>query len=76
VEGPWEPISGWIENTGRFDWTVSSLAPRRVYLRLEVRDAAGNVTSSVTDQPLLIDTTPPTARILEVETAGSAQLPR
>lgn len=76
VEGPWEPISGWIENTGRFDWTVSSLTPRRVYLRLEVRDAAGNVTSSVTDQPLLIDTTPPTARILEVETAGSALLPR
>jgi hypothetical protein len=70
VEGPWEPISGWMENTGRFDWTVSSLAPRRVYLRLEVRDAAGNVTSVITDQPLLIDTTPPTARILEVETAG------
>ncbi len=70
VEGPWEPISGWIENTGRFDWTVSSLTPRRVYLRLDVKDAAGNVSHAITDQPLLIDTTPPTARILEVETAG------
>lgn len=68
--GPWEPISGWIENRGRFDWQVSSLAPRQVYLRIEVRDAAGNVAAAVTDKPLLVDTTPPSARILEIESAG------
>lgn len=70
ADGPWEPISGWIENQGRYLWTVTSLAPRSIYVRLEARDAAGNLTAAVTPQPLMIDTSRPTARILEVESVG------
>jgi len=66
-DGPWTPITGWIENQGRYVWQVTSLSPRRVYIRLEVRDQAGNVGSSMTDQPLLIDTSRPSARILDIE---------
>ncbi|MFV0444072.1 MAG: hypothetical protein ACK5Q5_10925, partial [Planctomycetaceae bacterium] len=66
-EGPWEPITGWIPNQGRYQWTVSTLASRNVYIRLESRDAAGNIATCVSEQPLLIDTSRPTARILDIQ---------
>ncbi|MEZ6067774.1 MAG: hypothetical protein R3B90_19150 [Planctomycetaceae bacterium] len=65
--GPWEPITGWMENSGQFVWSVSPQAPRSVYIKLEVRDAAGNVNSTVADRPLLLDSSRPTARILDVQ---------
>ncbi len=71
LDGPWEPITGWIENHGRYIWSVNTLVPRSVYVRLEARDAAGNVASTVSDPPLLIDTSRPTARILDIESVGS-----
>jgi hypothetical protein len=69
--GPWEPITGWIENNGRYLWSVSALAPKSIYVRIEARDAAGNVATTITEQPLLIDTSRPTARILDVESVGA-----
>jgi hypothetical protein len=66
-DGPWEPITGWIDNQGRYLWSVNTLTPRSIYVRIEARDAAGNVASAVTPQPLLIDTSRPTARLLDVE---------
>ncbi len=66
--GPWEPISGWIENTGRYLWTVDQTIDRPIYIRIEARDFAGNIGKADSDQPLHIDLTRPTARILDVET--------
>jgi hypothetical protein len=66
--GPWEPISGWIENTGRYLWSVDQTFERPVYIRIEARDLAGNIGKADSDQPLHIDLTRPTARILDVET--------
>jgi hypothetical protein len=65
--GPWEPITGWQENTGRFTWTIGRHLPQKVYVRLEARDAAGNVARTDVDQPLVVDLSHPTARILDVE---------
>jgi len=70
ADGPWEPITGWIENQGRYLWTVSGLAPRNIFVRLEARDAAGNVAEAVTDRPILIDTSRPSARILDIDVQG------
>ncbi len=66
--GPWEPISGWIENTGRFNWAVDQSLDRPIYVRLEARDLAGNIGKVDGDQPLQIDMTTPTARIIDIET--------
>ena len=66
--GPWEPISGWVENTGRYIWTVDQPIDRPIYIRLEARDLAGNIGKMDSDEPLQIDLTRPTARILDVET--------
>jgi hypothetical protein len=66
--GPWEPISSWIENSGRYLWTVDQSIDRPVYVRLEARDLAGNVGHVDLEQPLQIDLLKPTARIIDVET--------
>lgn len=66
-QGPWVPITGWHENTGSYVWSVGAGTPPRFYLRLEARDAAGNVQLAETPQPVLIDLSRPTAKILDVE---------
>ncbi len=67
--GPWEPMSSWIENTGRYLWTVDRVIDKPVYIRLEARDLAGNVAHVDSEQAIPIDMVKPTARIVEIETA-------
>ncbi len=69
-QGGWQQITGWQENTGSYVWTVGPNVPSRFYLRLEGRDAAGNSQIVETPQPVLIDLSRPTARIIDVETSG------
>ncbi len=68
--GPWRPITGWTENTGRHIWTINEPLKQRVYIRLEARDAAGNTSIAQAEQPLLVDLSRPTARIVDVEVGG------
>ena len=46
-DGPWNRIAGPIHNSGSYRWSFPNSLPARTFLRLEVRDVAGNVTSSV-----------------------------
>jgi hypothetical protein len=64
--GPWLPIAAGLENTGRYAWPVDKRTPAKVYLRLEVRDEAGNVATHETSSPILIDQSHPTVRIRSV----------
>ncbi|MBX3441554.1 MAG: hypothetical protein KF774_04045 [Planctomyces sp.] len=65
--GPWLPITDWTENSGRHVWTVTEPVRQRLYVRLEARDLAGNITEARSDQPVLVDLAKPTARIVDVE---------
>ena len=65
--GPWEPISGWQPDTGRFVWKVTSGVPSKLYVRLVARDSVGNMSKVETPQPVLVDLTKPSARIVDVE---------
>ena len=66
--GPWEPISGWKEDrNGAFEWTVGLGVPVQFYIRIMVRDAAGNVAKAETSQPIIVDRSRPTAQIIDVE---------
>jgi hypothetical protein len=74
-EGPWQPVSteplpnnlpapaGTTEQpqgpTGTFSWQLPDRMPSKVYLRLTVRDTAGNVSVAQTPEPVLIDLTVP-----------------
>jgi hypothetical protein len=58
--GRWEPIGGGeLPNTGRYSWQLPPGVPPQVYLRLTVRDAAGNVSVAQTAKPILIDLNQP-----------------
>ena len=64
----WQSVSGWTENSGRYLWNVGPGTPSRFYVRIEARDAAGNTKVVATPQPVLIDLSRPTARILDIDT--------
>jgi hypothetical protein len=65
-DGPWTAIATGLDNTGRYTWWMDSQVPPRVYLRLEVRDEAGNVGVSVMPEPIAIDPRHPPLRIRDV----------
>ena len=59
-DGRWEPIGEpHLPNTGRYTWQVPDNIPPKVYLRLTVRDTAGNSAVAQTPEPILIDLTVP-----------------
>jgi len=69
--GPWTQITDWRENTGEFIWTVNAEIPPRLYVRIVARDAAGNIAKVDTPQPVLVDISKPTARIVNVNPDGA-----
>jgi hypothetical protein len=64
--GPWLPIASGLENTGRYAWTIDGRTPPQFYLRLEVRDEAGNVGTHETTEPIAIDQSRPTIRVRDI----------
>jgi hypothetical protein len=53
--GPWTLIAQKLSNTGRHSWQVPADLPERVYLRLSVRDNAGNTTVAQTHEGVVVD---------------------
>jgi hypothetical protein len=69
--GPWNVIGqADMPNTGTHTWQVPGNAPPSVYLRLTVKDLAGNVSVAVTKDPQLIDLTEPVSKIIGVNPGG------
>ncbi len=66
-DGPWVPIKTELENTGRFSWKVTNAIPVQVYLRLRVRDKAGNESIAVTAQPQYVDLMEPEGALIRVQ---------
>jgi hypothetical protein len=65
--GPWHAIGKPdMPNTGRFAWQVPADIKPSVYLRLSVRDTAGNIGVHQTEQPELVDLSVPEATITGV----------
>jgi hypothetical protein len=61
--GPWLRIATGLENTGRYAWSVGRRLSERIYFRLEVCDAAGNVGVFETSEAVAMDSTRPAGRI-------------
>jgi hypothetical protein len=47
--GPWTLIAGGLENTGRYTWVPDNRISSRIFLRMEIRDDAGNI--GICDSP-------------------------
>ena len=59
-DAQWNPIGPpELENTGRYEWQPGPEVPPNVYLRMTVRDTAGNRTVAQSKQPVLIDLSVP-----------------
>jgi hypothetical protein len=66
--GPWTFIGdSQLPNTGKYIWAVPGNSPPQVYLRLTVRDIAGNTAVAKTDRAVLIDLSVPEAGNFNVE---------
>jgi hypothetical protein len=74
--GPWYPIAALMENSGQYVWSPDDRVPPRVYLRLEVRDEAGNVGAFDWLKPIELSRPQPTARIRDIRPLNdSARVP-
>lgn len=64
--GPWVTAAANLPHDGRYAWRLARHLPRSFYLRLEVRDAAGNTATDQTQVPVHITLPTPTGRLGEV----------
>ena len=56
--GPWTSIATNLESTGSFSWPLERHVPRRIYLKLEARDTAGNVAVYQTGEAVTVESSP------------------
>jgi hypothetical protein len=61
--GPWSTIAARLENTGQYFWRLQRHVPEQFYLRLEVRDTAGNLTIAQPQRPVTLERPQPTGRL-------------
>ncbi len=73
AQGPWTPIASGLENTGNYHWRLDSRVPDRIYLRLEVRDEAGNLGVFDAAEPVSLDRHRPEGRIRGVRPLGQPE---
>jgi hypothetical protein len=72
-ESEWHEIGSNLPNTGRYTWMLPPNLPFRVFLRLMVRDSAGNVSVAETSEPILVDLSEPEGRITGLASPGRHQ---
>lgn len=63
LEGPWSVIAAGLENTGTYPWRVDSQIPKQIFLRMEVKDRAGNLAVHDFATPVDLHRLNPTGRI-------------
>lgn len=73
--GKWTPIAAGLENTGSYTWRMDSRVKHQLYLKLEVRDEAGNIGRYESPEPISLNRQLPQGRIRNVrpvppETSG------
>jgi len=68
--GPWTLVFDWQFDQSGYQWGVRPGTPTQLYFRLLARDAAGNVASAQTTQPVVVDLRRPVGRLLRVQTVS------
>jgi len=69
--GAWQPIATNQPNSGSYAWKLPPALPSHVYLKMTMRDEAGNVGVAVTSQPQLVDLSEPEGHITRVTTTAN-----
>ncbi len=63
VGGPWTTIAAGLRNDGMYVWPADPKLPRQIYLRIDVKDLAGNIGTYVLEEPIETQGLAPRARI-------------
>lgn len=75
-DGPWTPIGTEnLDATGTFIWTLDPSIPARFYLRMEMRDRAGNIGRCDYSEQLIADRVQPSVTIRRVSPVTQVQTP-
>ncbi|MGI9458003.1 MAG: hypothetical protein ACR2NU_15670 [Aeoliella sp.] len=61
--GPWVVAASGLRHNGRYAWRLARHLPAQFYVRLEVRDPAGNVATDLTAVPVTVDLPTPSVRL-------------
>lgn len=64
--GPWQMISERVANVGSYRWALPKNIASPIWVRMEVRDRAGNVTRCETPQPIALEGPRAKVRVLNV----------
>ena len=72
-DAAWLLIARGIKNDGSYRWTFPRDAGSQFYFKVEVADLAGNVATSESQTPLLLDMTEPRASVIGISAAGKSQ---
>jgi hypothetical protein len=67
ADGPWQPMSSNLDNSGRYQWSLRPGSPATMYVRVEAKDLAGNVGIAQTPMPIHLDMVRPTVQIVDVK---------
>jgi hypothetical protein len=62
-QGPWTIVATGLPNSGAYSWPVDPRTPQAIYLRLEVRDEAGNVAIDQLREPITLEGLRPKAHV-------------
>ena len=68
-DGSFTVIAAGLENTGQYLWQFDPRSPRKIYLRLEVRDDAGNIGIDQLTDPISVEGLIPKGRIRSLSPA-------
>ena len=63
ADGPFAPLAAGLPNSGQYLWEFDPRSPRQIYLRLEVRDEAGNIAIDQLNEPIKVEGLEPKGRI-------------
>jgi hypothetical protein len=67
--GPWQLLSDHMANSGNYRWPLPKNIASCIWVRMEVRDRAGNVTRCETPQPVALEGPRARVRVLNVGAA-------
>jgi hypothetical protein len=65
--GPWTIVATGLPNTGNYNWPVDPRTPKQIYLRIEVRDEAGNLGVDQLREPIGLEGLQPKARVRGIQ---------
>lgn len=63
AEGPWVTIASGLPNSGEYLWAADPRTPEEIFLRIEVRDAAGNKAADQLERAIKVEGLIPRGRI-------------